>query len=148
MSKKSFPAVTSQDEAWDDEVSDWRDILENQPFPITSYSNFGSLPPGNQNEEGLASIDTNNDVDYTGQMTLVGDGSSYKKLAWQSTEVAEIGTAPTITVPADSPATADALRDDLVTNALAEIQTSLNALYSKADGIIAALKNTGAMASA
>lgn len=148
MSKKSFPTVTSQDESWDDEVNDIVEILENQPFPITDYATIAALPAANINEEGLAWAQANNDVDYTGDVIVASTGSSWKKLAWQATEVTEIGSAPSITDPADTPADADALRDDLVTNTIPSIESALSTIYTKIDSILAAMKNTGAMASA
>jgi len=48
--------------------------------------------------------------------------------------------ATTVTDPADTPATADALRDDLVTNALAEIRAALNAHETKINAMLVKLE--------
>ena len=48
-------------------------------------------------------------------------------------------------MPVDTPATADALRDDLVANALTEIQENFEGLKLKVNGILAAMRTAGQM---
>jgi hypothetical protein len=55
-------------------------------------------------------------------------------------------TLAAITDPADTPATADALRDDLVANAIPEIRDALSSLADQINDIRTVLQNLGAMA--
>lgn len=50
------------------------------------------------------------------------------------------GTLADIAVPTDTPATADALRDDIATNMVPAINLQLKELQAKVNAIIAALK--------
>lgn len=50
--------------------------------------------------------------------------------------------------PTDTPATADALRDDLVANVLPVINDDLADLQAKVNGILAALRGVGIIAAA
>ncbi len=79
-------------------------------------------------------------------------GSAYKKTKltdiWsagftQQSHIVDASTSHTITDPSDSPASADALRDDLVTNTIPSIETQLNALGVKINAVITALENSG-----
>jgi hypothetical protein len=55
-------------------------------------------------------------------------------------------TIQAIPDPADTPASADALRDDLVTNVLPAIRNDIADLTAKVNAILAALRGTGAVA--
>ena len=79
-------------------------------------------------------------------------GSAYKKTKltdiWsagftQQSHIVDAVTSHTVTDPADSPASADALRDDLVTNTIPSIESQLNALGVKINAVITALENSG-----
>lgn len=61
------------------------------------------------------------------------------------TQVAAIAnsTPATIINPADSPSTADILRDDLVANTIPSIQSDFTTLAAKVNLILAALRNLG-----
>lgn len=54
-------------------------------------------------------------------------------------DIANATASHTITDPADAPATPDALRDDLVANAIPEIEAALDALGAKINEILAAI---------
>lgn len=54
--------------------------------------------------------------------------------------IADASTSHAITDPADSPADADALREDLVTNVIPSIESALNALGTKMNSILAVLE--------
>jgi hypothetical protein len=54
--------------------------------------------------------------------------------------IADANTSHAITDPVDSPATADLLRDDLVANAIPEIETALNALGTKFNTLLSYLE--------
>ncbi len=55
-------------------------------------------------------------------------------------------TVPAIPDPADAPVSADALRDDLVANALPGIRNGLASINAKLDAILAALRSVGGIA--
>lgn len=56
-------------------------------------------------------------------------------------------TLTAVPVPADTPATADALRDDIATNVIPAINNNLADLQAKLNGILAALRDVGIVAS-
>ena len=64
----------------------------------------------------------------------------------QQANVVDASVVHAITDPADTPATADALRDDLVTNAIPDIEAALNALGTKVNAILALLLASEMMA--
>ena len=57
--------------------------------------------------------------------------------------VADASTAHAITDPGDSPADADALREDLVTNTIPDIESKLNALGTSINSILTTLETFG-----
>lgn len=64
-------------------------------------------------------------------------------LASQQAGIADATTAHAITDPSDSPADADALRDDLVANAIPQIEAALDAIGGKVNAIITVLEAFG-----
>lgn len=68
--------------------------------------------------------------------------------AAQIAHVADASTAHAITDPADSPADADALREDLVSNVIPSLETALNSLGTKINTILTTLESFGFHASA
>ena len=64
----------------------------------------------------------------------------------QQANVVDASAVHTITDPADTPATADVLRDDLVLNAIPDIEAALNALGTKVNAILALLLASEMMA--
>ncbi len=68
--------------------------------------------------------------------------------AAQQATVADASTAHAITDPTDAPADADALREDLVTNVIPSVETSLNNLGTKINSILATLEAFGFHATA
>jgi len=72
------------------------------------------------------------------------DGLKLKQQAHEANAV----TAHAITDPADTPATADALRDDLVVNTIPAIESALNALGTKINNILSKLETAEVLASA
>ena len=64
----------------------------------------------------------------------------------QQANVVDASVVHAITDPADTPATADVLRDDLVTNAIPDIEAALNALGTKVNAILALLLASEMMA--
>lgn len=61
----------------------------------------------------------------------------------QLAHVADASTAHAVTDPADSPADADALREDLVTNVIPSVETQLNNLGTKINSILTTLETFG-----
>ena len=61
----------------------------------------------------------------------------------QASHIADASTSHSITDPADAPADADALRDDLVANAIPDIESALDALGTKINSILDALEGVG-----
>ena len=64
----------------------------------------------------------------------------------QDANITDASESHTITDPADAPATVDALRDDLVLNAIPDIESALNALGVKINAILDLLLATEIMA--
>lgn len=64
----------------------------------------------------------------------------------QDTNIVDASESHTITDPGDAPADADALRDDLVLNAIPDIEAALNALGVKVNAILDLLLATELMA--
>lgn len=58
----------------------------------------------------------------------------------QQAHIVDAETAHAITPPGDAPASADALRDDLVTNTIPSLETALNNLGTKINAIYTALE--------
>jgi hypothetical protein len=56
-------------------------------------------------------------------------------------------TMTAVPVPADTPADADALRDDIATNVIPAINNNLADVQAKLNGILAALRGVGVVAS-
>lgn len=157
MTKQTFQEVVAGDEAWDAQLESTRDILANKPFPLYSVANIGALPAANQNDDGIQVVQDNDDASYTGKILVVSnspDSNAWKKVAWQTGAVASLtdnsgGTAndtvQALTNPADTPASADALRDDLVANLIPELRNNIADLAAKINAIITAMKTAGAM---
>lgn len=95
-----------------------------------------------------AAVDDSDAVSKYGIMDSVSAGTGIEisnraiRISSQGT-VADASESHTLTMPADTPATADALRDDLVANVLAEVQTALDALGTTINEIVAALESAG-----
>ena len=75
-----------------------------------------------------------------------GDGSITINIKRQDHE-ADASTAHGITAPGDAPASADALRDDLVANTIPSIESALNALGTKINNILAKLETAEVLSS-
>ena len=81
-------------------------------------------------------------LNTTGGIDSDADGLTLK----QQTNVSNASTSHSVTDPADTPATADALRDDLVANAIPDIESSLDALGTKINSILSLLLASEIMA--
>ena len=80
----------------------------------------------------------------TASKTLtITTGSVNTTMTLNSAHIADASTAHAITDPADSPASADALRDNLVTNTIPSIETALNNLGTKINSILSRLETAG-----
>jgi hypothetical protein len=67
-------------------------------------------------------------------------------ILYTQAHIADASASHTITDPADTPADADALRDDLVANTIPSIESALDALGAKVNAILVALENPGLLA--
>jgi len=76
-------------------------------------------------------------------LSVTANGLQLKKQA----HVADASVAHAITGPADSPASADALRDDLVANTIPSIVSALNSLGATINAVLFALENAEVLAS-
>ena len=99
------------------------------------------------NANGDLNLEPNGTGDVVTTKTLKHSGSTLgffgKTPASQASHILNATASHTITDPADTPATADALRDDLVANALPEITSALDALGSKINSVILVLERHG-----
>lgn len=85
------------------------------------------------------------DLDVTGTLEHTGTkvGLYSATPVVQADHIADASTSHAITDPADSPADADALREDLVANTIPSIETALNALGTTMNLILVVLENLG-----
>jgi len=121
MARPAHVDVVSAVQNWDGQVRDNFDLVFETPYPIPVYDDFASLPTAGEYENCLAAI-----VDEDRMVYSNGTAWVYLPLR-RADAVADLS----ITMPSDSPADADALRDDLVSNALAEIETKINDLLAE-----------------
>lgn len=141
MAKRTFRAISSGAQAWDADVEANFDT-SGRLFPIPLYEPsaglFANLPAANQNDAGLAIFTEGSPV--SDKLLTYSNGTTYLKVGKQAATntpfTDNIGgtvndTLAAIADPANSPATADALRDDLVANALPAIRNALSSLAAK-----------------
>lgn len=157
MSKQTFPIVASEDVAWDAQLQDWQDIFSGKAYPLFDVANVAALPAANVNDDGLLLITADDGATHTGPIlaySLSPTTNAWKKLAPQTATLATLtgtagGTANDALVsipdPADTPASADALRDDLVANVLPVIRDDIDDVRAKLVALLAAMKTAGAM---
>ncbi len=80
-------------------------------------------------------------------LTITDDGDGTITIdVKQQTHEADASTSHAITDPADAPASADALRDDLVANTIPSIEAALNALGTKTNNILSKLESAEILA--
>jgi hypothetical protein len=88
------------------------------------------------------SLPNNIKVDGLTASTLVlADASKKLSSHTKDSHIVDAETSHSITDPADTPADADALRDDLVTNTIPALESALNALGTKLNSVLSALEN-------
>lgn len=158
MSKQTFPEIAEDDVAWDVQLQDWHDILMTKPFPLFDVANVAALPAANTNDDGLCLITADDGATHTGPIlafSLSPTSNAWKKLAPQTaslvalTVTALAGTAndtlQALPDPADTPVTADALRDDIVANLLPPLRNNLADIAGKLNALIVAMRLAGAM---
>jgi hypothetical protein len=186
MSRPTPVGISSSLEAWDAEVQADFDMLFEAPAPL--YEHDASIadletnfPAANYDRCVCLVNDT-----VLSWIPVYSNGTAWVYIPLQGTDPVDLGgtsggsgtviktiTKPTalgaigITDPADTPATADALRDDLVANALSEIGVHLadhkaaidtlestsigeirdciEGIQAKVNGILAAMRAAGQM---
>lgn len=158
MSKQSFPELDSEDVAWDAILDSWWDIFTGKAYPLFDVANVAGLPAANVNDDGLLLITADDGATHTGPIlafSLSPTTNAWKKLAPQTatlvalTLTALAGTAndtlQALPDPADTPVTADALRDDIVANLLPPLRNNLADIATKLNALLTAMKLAGAM---
>lgn len=147
MAKKTFVTISAGLEAWDADLNDDIGILSGSPFPLYE----GSAPAANQNDRGLMAVNDGT----AGWIMQMSDGTAYKKFGSQCSDVGALTdsvggsqsrTLASIPDPADSPLTADALRDDLVANVLPKIRDAVSGLADFSNDLRTNMRATGEMA--
>jgi hypothetical protein len=137
-----YQAVNGSDDEFTMYLWDTNAAAENPPYTVDGsggvwiavggkYSNMGVNLGGDINLDNL-----------TASRNLVLDGDKDIAVHTPASHEADSSTSHSITDPADSPATADALRDDLVANAIPDIESALNALGTKINAILVILENS------
>ncbi len=80
------------------------------------------------------------DSGLTASLLVETNGSKQFSSVSKQAHIADASTGHTITDPADTPATVDALRDDLVLNTIPSLESALNTLGTKVNAILAAIE--------
>jgi len=96
---------------------------------------------------GLSEVDLDDWIAASSGITVTddGDGSITISVKQQSNE-GDASESHTVTDPSDTPADADALRDDLVANTIPSIESALNALGVKINAVLDILLGSEIMA--
>lgn len=148
MAKRTFNDISQGLEAWDADV-DANFDTSGRSFPIPLFE--GSTPAANQNDRGLMALNDGT----AGWIMQLSDGSVWKKVGTQCADIgaftdnvggAQSDTLDAIPDPADAPATADALRDDLVANTLPQIRDAVSSLADAINDLRTNMRATGLMA--
>lgn len=153
MSKPVRTTIASSGQAWDASVDDNFALIFDGPVPLKEYANTGSLPPAGNFDRCFAVV---NDA-VAGWVLIFSDGTSWKVVGKQAATIPAItdnsaGTASGTTTlvampnPADTPATADALRDDIVTNLLPALRNNIATLAKQLNDLRTNLRNAGSLA--
>ena len=138
MAKRVFLSITAGLRNWDaDARANFDTCGAVYPIPLfePSAGLFANLPAANQNDAGLAAF-----TDSTaGKILALSDNSAWKKIGSQAATFSALTdsiagsvsfTLAAIPNPADTPVTADALRDDLVANTIPKIRDALSSIAS------------------
>jgi hypothetical protein len=132
MAKVTFTPIESGTQAWDATLNDDLDLIFGAPLPLFE----GSTPTASQNDRGIMAVNDGT----AGWSIQISDGANWKYIAKRAVTTTAFSDSIGGTVadalaaipdPADSPASADALRDDLVTNTLPKIRNALSSLAAK-----------------
>jgi hypothetical protein len=121
-----------------------QDLVDSSVNPLADNSYIVVSLSGNLNQEralavGVGLVKT--DGGANGSLTLaVKQQSAIASLVDNSGGVAN-DTVQSLTDPVDSPASADALRDDLVANLVPELRNNFADLTAKVNAILIALRN-------
>lgn len=154
MAKPTFQGIASGMEGWDVEVSNNFSILQDGPVPIFESAGDETTlatdhPPGlydrcmifvNHSTKGWLLYFSNGST-----WIVIGKAASSITKFTISTGGSPGDTLAAIPNPTDSPASADALRDDITTNIIPILKDSINSLGKKINDLIDGLKATGQM---
>ena len=152
MSKPTRTTIASSGQAWDAAVDDNFALIFESPIPIKEYANSGSLPPAGNFDRCFAVVNDG----VAGWVLMLSDGSAWKIIGRQAAANANLtdssggssggNTIAAIPNPADSPASADALRDDLVTNTIPALKNAIATLAAKLNALQTNMRNAGSLA--
>lgn len=147
MAKVTYTPIESGTQAWDATLNDDLDLIFNGALPLFE----GSTPAASQNDRGIMAVNDGT----AGWGIQFSDGANWKYVAKRAVTVAAFSDSIGGTVadalaaipdPADSPASADALRDDLVANALPKIRNALSSLAAKWNTFRTNARSSGVLA--
>jgi len=159
MARPSRVPIQSGQVSWDADVSDNFKALFDGPFPMfedTEALDFTAIEaryPAADYDRCMYSQNVN-DGAFVGYYVLWSDGVDWHTLAKHVADHADLTTSqgsppatngdlPSIPDPADTPADADTLRDDLVTNVLPAVRESVEELRDHVNGLLAKLRSAG-----
>ena len=115
---------------------------EDPPYSVDGSSGGGWIAVGGKYQATEKQFNNNVFLQALTASTLLKLNSNKQIISHtKDSHIADAETSHTVTDPSDSPADADALRDDLVTNTIPSIETALNNLGTKINSILAAIEN-------
>lgn len=154
MTKPIPNSIDSLNEGWDADIADNFGVIFDAPMPPKEVANMATLNadfPASAYDGCIAVI-----TDATaGKIIVLSDGANWKKIGRQAANVASLtdnvaGSAGSslqaIPNPANSPANADDLRDDIVNNVLPPLRNDLTRLNNLVNALTAAMIASGQMA--
>ncbi len=150
MTKLQYPRIVSGINGWDAEFDDVIDILEGEPIPLVEYTSVGALPTASLNDRSIAFADTDGGgggpwfLHYSDgsswHLIARGDGAAQIDVADAGDGTPTVDTMINVTAPGDTPASVDALRDDLEANALQDIRDNFATISAEFNNLLAVLR--------
>lgn len=155
MARPTFVTPNAGIQGWDAIITDDIEILLNGPWPVYQKtsgdeSNLATAFPPGSYDRCLLFVNHST----LGWIPYYSNGTTWTIIPKQGTSVTALtdssgGTAndtvQALTNPADAPATADALRDDLVANLIPELRNNFADLAGKINALRTALRNGGVL---
>lgn len=152
MTKPALQDISASLEGWDDEINANNGVLRDAAMPIYKHTgNESDMPAASSYAECLLLVNHST----LGIVLYHSTGSAWRLHGYQASTVTALtdsisgsvaSTLAAIPDPADTPASADALRDDLVANTLPKIRNALSSIASTVNSIRTQLRASGLMA--